>query len=111
MKPNCNSCSRDNAAEEIAAQFGVSVRTVYNDAKFYEAAEELGIVDEILTGRNKLTRKRIIEMARAKREGRQLDFTERRQPTPLESVQKAVARLSDDDADRLMAWMIDRGKR
>lgn len=64
------------AAERIAAQYGVSVRTVYNAAKFADAVDVVTayfgpeIREGILSGKIKATQKDVIRVARAIREGR-----------------------------------------
>lgn len=65
-----------NAAEEVAKRFGVSVRTVYNAAKFADAidliAERFGpeTKADILEGRIKTTQKMVLRVAEEIREGR-----------------------------------------
>lgn len=49
--PKGNTCPSENTAEKVAAQTGVSPRTVRNDAKLAKAAEELGITADIVAGK------------------------------------------------------------
>ena len=61
---SCQSASRaKDPAAGIAANTGVSARTVRNDAKFAEAVEKLGITKDVLAGTEKRTRKEIIQAA------------------------------------------------
>lgn len=60
------SSTSDDAAEYVASKTGVSRATIFNDAKFAEAANELGITSEILAGREKRSRTAIIAAAKPK---------------------------------------------
>jgi hypothetical protein len=52
--------SRDTATK-IAAKTGVSRETIKRDAKFAEAAAQLGVTNDVLAGTERRTRKEIIE--------------------------------------------------
>lgn len=65
--PQCNSCTSGDTADRIAKMTGVSRRTVLNDAKFAQAADELGITADIVAGKDKRSRKEIVAAAEAKK--------------------------------------------
>jgi hypothetical protein len=68
-KTGGNCCPPLSTAEKVAAQTGVSPRTVKNDAKFAQAAEEIGATADIVAGKDKRTRKEIVEAAETKKNG------------------------------------------
>ncbi len=56
-------------AAAVAAQTGVSEKTVKRDGKFAESVEELGIEKEVMSGENKQSKEEIIAEAKAKKNG------------------------------------------
>lgn len=55
--------TNESIAESIGKQFGVSGRTVRRAGRFVEALDKLGIHDDVMTGREKRSRKEIIAAA------------------------------------------------
>jgi ParB-like chromosome segregation protein Spo0J len=63
---DCHSGSPEefgSTADEIAEKTGVSARTIARDAKFAEAVNQLGITKEVMAGKEKRSRKEIIQAA------------------------------------------------
>jgi ParB-like chromosome segregation protein Spo0J len=72
----------EKTADIIGNQTGVSARTVKNDAKFAEAAEKLGIEKDIIAGKEKRSRKAIIQAATSEPK----EPAPNRQERPLEEI-------------------------
>jgi len=72
----------EKTADIIGKQTGVSARTVKNDAKFADAAEKLGIEKDIIAGKEKRSRKAIIQAAT----GEPMLPAPNRQERPLEEI-------------------------
>ncbi len=88
---------RESTAEIIAKETGVSPATVKRDAKFAEAAEELGVTQDILAGKETRSKTEIVKAAKDKN------------PPPAKPVQATpssgrIPKWIPDDADRL--WLM-----
>lgn len=92
-----NSCNLPKTVETVAAQTGVSPRTVMNDAKFSEACEKLGVTQDVISGKEKRSRKAIVAAANPvpKKETEPEKPVEKFQP--WKRVWSAFQNLDDDN--------------
>jgi ParB-like chromosome segregation protein Spo0J len=97
-----------NTSDEIAALTGVSRSTIERDAKFAESCDTLGITQDVMAGKEKRSRKEIVEAAK-----KQKKTQPRQTKTPLvvitNAIGKAVAKMTRDEKlnlfDEIHAWL------
>ena len=101
--PKCQSgTSGRDTAQEIADQAGVSRRTVLRDAKFAAACDELGVTAAVMAGKEKRSRKEIIEAAASPKPAKTRLAIERKKPEPFVEVVCAFARLEYDQMKKAL---------
>lgn len=92
--------------DRVAKETGVSAETIQRDAKFAKAVEKLGIEKDVMSGKDKRTRKQIIEAAGlGPKKARQVKPKPKKQPS-RDDVLKALSGLTGKWGDEHRDFVI-----
>jgi hypothetical protein len=95
----------NSTAQKLAESIGVTERTIRRDGKFAEATEKLGIGKDVMSGKEKRSRKQIIKEAH--RDGKSLEeISDIMSPkvNRLEKLKSLWMKTSKKDRAAFIAW-------